>query len=140
MTRYGVKNFTRIAYNKVNGDTSSLEGLEEWLKSWFCFKYNTTENDDRLLDMTLEELLVLHQMHRVNENPVEVKVELDGRTSEQEDHEEWLKKEMGDDYITDEEMIEGMRAEEEEYQEKMSKLKKDLPTKVTTDFSQFDRE
>lgn len=140
MSKYSVKNFTRIAFEKLRGDTSTLDGIEQWLKAWFCLTYNTTENDDRLLDMTVEELLILHQLHRVKNNPTEVEVELNGKTSEDDDFEQWLKEEMGETYLTNEEMVEGMKQEEEEYQEKMQKLKKDLPSKISTDFTQFNKE
>jgi len=130
---YGIKNFTRIANENFSADTTTLEGIETALKSWFCFAFNTTLNDERLLNMTLEELVVTHQMHRIKNNPQEVTEELD---SEGQDYETWLKESMGEDYVTDDEMVKAMQEEEKEFQEK---VRKKYPERVTTDFTQFQK-
>ena len=135
-TKYGLSNFLKIANGFVNADTTTLEGIEKKLMDWFATKYNTTLNDDRLLDMTLEELLVEFHRDKIHTNP-EVLAKVGAKTSEEEDYEEWLKKEMGEEYLSEEQMVEMMAQEEKEYQEK---IKKKFPDKITTDFSQFDKE
>lgn len=140
MSKYGFKNFIRIADAKLNPDLNTLEGIEQWLKTWFCFTYNTTENDDRLKNMHLEDLIVLHQTHRLKEDPTLLTHELGKKPKDEEDYEKWLREEMGEEYISEEEMVQGMAEEEKEFQERMDKLKKKLPQKITTDFSQFNKD
>lgn len=94
-------------------------------------------NDPRLLDMTVEELLVEYQMHRIKKDPTIIHTELNIKPKEEDDFEEWVKREMGQDYLTHEQMVEGMQEEEKEFQEK---VRKQYPDKVATDFSQFDEE
>lgn len=127
--RYGVSNFIKIAKEYVEPDTTTLEGIERKLISWYCFTYGTTPNDVRLQEMTLEELLILFQMHRIKNNPAEVENELGANT-----YEDWLKKEMGEDYKDDEQMVAEIEEEEKKYQEKIAKK---FPDKVTTNFNQF---
>lgn len=127
--RYGVSNFIKIAKEYVEPDTTTLEGIERKLISWYCFTYGTTPNDQRLQEMTLEELLILFQMHRIKNNPAEVEQELGANT-----YEDWLKKEMGEDYKDDEQMVKALEEEERKYQEKIAKK---YPDRVTTNFNQF---
>lgn len=131
MKNYDLSNFLKIANEQINADTTTFEGIERRLIAWFCFTYNTTPNDDRLMNMTLEELLVLFQMHRIKNSPEEVSKELNPKDS----FEEWLKKEMGDEYVSDAKMVEEMDEEEEKYQEK---IRKKFPDKVKTDFTNFE--
>lgn len=93
-------------------------------------------NDPRLLDMTVEELLVEYQMHRIQKDSTILQTELGIKPKEEEDFEDWLKKEMGDEYITHEEMVADMQAGEKKLQEK---IRKEYPDSIATDFSQFDR-
>lgn len=81
--------------------------------------------------MTLEELLLNNQMHQIRENPELV------AQAESDEHEEWLKKEMGEDYISDEDMIKGMQQEEKEF---TKRIKDQFPDKIRTDFSQFQQD
>lgn len=134
---YGFNNFLRVANEHINGDIGTPEGLVNRLKSWFKFTFNTTMNDPRLLDMTVEELLVEYQMHRIKKDPTIIHTELNIKPKEEDDFEEWVKREMGQDYLTHEQMVEGMQEEEKEFQEK---VRKQYPDKVATDFSQFDEE
>lgn len=131
MSQYGLKNFLRIADTYVNADTTTLEGVEKWLVSWFCFTYNCPPNDPRLLEMTVEELLVLFQMHRIKQDPTIVTRELHNTN----DYEEWLKKEMGEDYISEGDQIKWAETKKEERDRKEEKL--DLPDEITTDFSEL---
>jgi hypothetical protein len=141
MSKYGLLNFLRIADAHVNADTSTFDGLERQLKAWFAFKYNTTLEDPRLLDMTLEELLVLHQMHRVKDNPEVIEEVFN---PEVKSFEEWLKKEMGESYVSDEQMVEQVleydkaeAAKREEADAQAKIITEELPDKILTDFSQL---
>lgn len=127
--QYGVKNFIHIANEFLNPDLSTEEGIEKYLTGWFCFQYGTTPNDARLLDMTLEELLVLYQMHRIKEDPNYYTNQVGNN-----DYEEWLKKEMADEYVTVEENIKQMEAYDQEYTEKISKQ---FPDKIETSFDEL---
>jgi hypothetical protein len=141
MSKFGILNFVRAANEMVNAKTSTLEGLERWLISWFCLKFNTSPNDDRLQEMTLEELVTLFYMHKIQEDPKFVE---SMAFDTDDDFERWLQEEMGDEYITDEEMVQGMLQYEQDSKERrklrdaQSKIRlKDLPDKITTDFSVF---
>jgi hypothetical protein len=125
--QYGVKNFIHIANEYLNPDLSTEDGIEKYLTGWFCFQYNTTPNDDRLLDMTLEELLVLYQMHRIKEDPNYYASQTGNN-----DYEDWLKKEMAEEYATVEENIQQMEEHDREYTEK---IRKQFPDVIETDFS-----
>jgi hypothetical protein len=144
MSKFGILNFVRAANEMVNAKTSTLEGLERWLISWFCLKFNTSPNDDRLQEMTLEELVTLFYMHKIQEDSKFVEsMAFDA----DDDFERWLQEEMGDEYITDEEMVQGMLQYEQDSKERrklrdaQSKIQlKDLPDKITTDFSALGNE
>lgn len=124
------KRFLKLAYAQLNPDMTSVEGLEQALSNWYCFQYNVPPNDDKLMDMTVEELLVLYQMHKLRENPALA----DEINSEHGDYEAWLKKEMAEEYVSDEEMVK--RAEQLEQQEKrlVEETKDKLPQKIVTEF------
>jgi hypothetical protein len=144
MANLGVLAFIKAAHAMLHADTSSMEGFERFLVSWYCFKYNVPPNDSNLLDMTLEELATLYFMHRIKEDPNFVAETVSGK----DDYEEWLKQEMGEDYISNEEMVKQMVEYEKEQIEKRTKdfkqssedLKaavkslKDLPDRITTQF------
>lgn len=125
------KRFLQLAYAQLNPSLGDLDGLEQALVNWYCFQYNVPPNDDKLLSMTLEELMVLRQMHNLKDNP-HLAEELN---SSAQDFEEWLKKEMGDDYVSPEEMISRAEALEKQEQEEVDSLTKELPDVITTDFS-----
>jgi len=129
--QYGIKNFVRIANAQLNPDLDSFEGMKQYLINWFCFKYSTTENDDKLLDMTFEELMVLYQKHCIHEDPKYFDEIMNPQVRSYED---WLKEEMGEDYATEEENIEMILKEQEDYTEKVHKK---YPDEITTDFSKF---
>lgn len=136
--KYGVRNFLNIAKEHVQADTTTLDGIERKLIAWYCFTYGTTPNDERLGEMTLEDLMVLFHMHRIRNNPDEANQELNPN-----DYEDWLKKEMGETYMSDEEMVADMEKEERNYQKKVKEVfsdKEKYPDKISTDFSQFTKE
>jgi hypothetical protein len=123
----------------VNAKTESMEGLERWLVSWFCAKFNTTPNDDRLQEMTLEELVTFFYMHKIQEDAQFVeRMSFD----QDDDFERWLKEEMAEEYVTDEEMVQGMLQYENNQKDKrrqqddeLRRQLKELPDRITTDFT-----
>jgi len=135
--KYGVKNFLHIANDYINPDLTKLDGIQRWLMGWFAYTYKTTLNDDKLVDMTIEELLVLYNMHRIKDDPNYYEEQT---VESSENYEDWLKKEMGESYLTDNEMVEGMQEEELKHSKKLKEYIKTLPSKVTTDFSQFNED
>ena len=128
---YSIKNLEAIANTYVNGETNTIAGMQKKLISWFCFVLNTTPKDPRLLEMTFEELLVFHLMHQINNNPNYTP------ESEQEDYEKWLREEMGDNYLSEEQMTEEQINLALKEQEEINKIKEELPEIITTDFDQF---
>jgi predicted Rossmann-fold nucleotide-binding protein len=100
--------------------------------AWFALNYKTTLNDDRLLDMTLEELLVLFYINRISQTPNII----EQLENTDDSYEEWLKKEMGDSYVSEEEMVQQVVEYEEEELEKA----KELPDSISTDFEKLQKE
>lgn len=139
MSKFGILNFVRAANEMVNAKTESMEGLERWLISWFCTKFNTTPNDERLQDMTLEELVTFFYMTKIQEDAGFVeRMSFD----QDDDFERWLKEEMAEEYVTDEEMVQGMLQYEDNRKDKrrqqddeLRRQLKELPDKITTDFT-----
>ncbi len=129
--QYGVKNFIPIANDYVNPDVSTMAGIEKFLIGWFCFRFNTTPKDDRLQEMTLEELMVLYQMHRIKDDPSYAQEQL---SPSAESYEDFLRKEMGEDYVSEEENIRQLQEEEEAF---TKRIRDQFPERVETDFSQF---
>lgn len=125
------RRFLELAYKQLHPDLTTLDGLEQALKNWYCFQYNVPPNDDKLLDMTVEELLVLNQMHKLRAEPA-LAEEIGGAANE---YEEWLKKEMGDGYVSIEDMVANAELQEEAERKEIEDLAKDLPSVITTDFS-----
>lgn len=132
--QYGVKNFIHIANAYVNPDVSTISGIEKFLIGWYCFKFNTTPIDEKLLDMTLEELMVLYQMHRIKDDPQY----FDEQTNDKlKSYEDWLKEEMGEAYVSEEENIQQIEANDREFTER---VRSQFPDKIETDFSQFQKD
>jgi len=131
---YSLKKLEKIAENKVKGEVKTLDDLKRKLTSWFCFTLNTTPNDSRLLDMTLEELIIFYLSHQIKDNP-------DYHTQEEEDdYEEWLKSEMGNNYASSEDMIKEHEKLDKEEQQFYDKIKDRYPDKITTDFEDIDKD
>lgn len=129
--KYGVKNFIAIADSYVNAKTDTMESLDKGLSAWFCFTFNTTLDDPRLLDMTLEDLLVFYYMHQIKNDP-SVLDEI--QTESGDEYEEWIKKEMGEAYQSEEEMVHKMV----KYDEEEAVLADSLPDVITTDLSSLE--
>lgn len=127
------KRFLQLAYKQLNPDFHGdfLVALEQSLVNWYCFQYNVPPNDDKLRDMTLEELLVLNQMHKLRENPQLA----DEINSDASSYEDWLKAQMGADYVSEEEMVKKAEQEEQAEQKELQALADSLPPVITTDFS-----
>lgn len=134
---YGLKNFIHIANDLVNPDLHSLEGIKKHLMTWYVIKHNTTYQDEKLLDMTVEELLVLYNVHRIYEDPAYYQQQTGTVTQSDEEYEKWLAEEMGEEYVTEKENIEQMEAHDKEYTEKVRSQFGELPDEITTDFGQF---
>lgn len=126
---YTLKNFERIAKEFLTGRTDTLDGIERRLITWFCLTFNTTPQDDKLMNMTLEELIVLYYMHLLKNNPAMLSEE------EKDDYEEWLKKQMGEHYASEEQMVEQVTKFVEQEQKVYETIKDKLPDKITTDFT-----
>lgn len=142
MSKLGILNFVKAAHEMLNSKTDSMEGLERFLVAWFCTKFETTPNDDRLQEMTLEELVTLFYMYRLKDDPETLSRLLD---EGEDSYEKWLQEEMADEYVTDEEMVQGMLQYEEGQKDKRrtrdeeAKARlKELPDRISTDFSIFD--
>lgn len=131
--KYGVKNFLHIANELLNPNTDTLDGIQKYLETWFCFKYDTTPNDARLQEMTLEELMILYQMHRIKEDPNYYAEQTNPQT---ESYEEWLQREMGSEYASEEENIKQIEEADKEF---TKKVRERFPDKITTDFAQFQK-
>lgn len=132
---YGIKNFVRIAYEELHPDVTTFEGIKQHLITWFCLKYETTEKDDRLLDMNVEELMILFQKHKIIDDPKYYDEIIN--PNKVLDYEDWLKKEMGEDYVTTEQNVEQILQEEQEYTDK---IRSQFPDRIDTDFSKFTSE
>ena len=122
---YNLKNIIKIADSYVNADTSTIDGISRMMQAWFCLEFNTTLNDERLQSMTLEELMLEYFMRKVHNN---INYIYESGAKEypykEDDYEEWLKEEMGNEYVTDEEM---------------TKLHEDeLPEIIETSFPSFE--
>lgn len=128
------KRFLKLAYEQLNPNLGTIEGLEQALTNWYCFQYNVPPNDDKLLDMTVEELLVLNYMHKLKDNPHLA----DEISSESGDYEDWLKKEMGDNYTSIEDMVKDAEKLDQEDKELMTKMANELPDRITTDFTKLE--
>jgi len=128
---YSLKKLEDIASDQINGKVLTVEDLTKKLTTWFCFTLNTTPNDSRLLDMTLEELIVFYLSHKIKENPEYV------AQSDIDEYENWLREEMGENYTSEDDMIKEHEKLEKKEQEEYDKIKDKYPEKVTTDFSQF---
>lgn len=130
---YSLKKLEKIANDWVSGKTDTLQGIENRLISWFCFTLNTTPTDPRLLEMTLEELIVFYLGHKIHADPSYM------LTADKDEYEEWLKQEMGENYISEDQMVEAQIEIDKKEQEIYEKIKDKLPDKITTDFSQINK-
>jgi hypothetical protein len=129
-----LKKLEQIAYEQIHGDLNTLNGIKNRLISWFCFTFNTTPTDNRLLEMTVEELIIFYLSHKIYNDPSYAS------KFEKDDYEEWLQSAMGDNYTSEEQMIQTQKKEEEREQKIFENIKNKLPSKITTDFDQFKKE
>lgn len=91
----------KIAYQRVTRtkDEIPLDEMEAYIKEWWSVKYNLPKNHPLLLELTFEELLVEYFVDTFRRDEDELKkfqLELEGKHIDSD--EEWLMKEMGDDY------------------------------------------
>jgi len=131
---YTLKKFEQIANDQLHGKTDTLLGIQRKLITWFCLTLNTTPTDPRLLAMTLEELIVFYLMHKISADPDYIS------ESEKDDYEAWLKKEMGEAYVSEEGMIDKQAKLEKEKKENQETEQIDeLPDRITTDFTSINK-
>lgn len=121
------KQYLKLANDQLNPVGNDFKALEQVLTNWFCLKFNTTPNDERLLGMRLDELLLFRMMHEIHDRP-SVLEEIGPQGDEFED---WLKREMGDDYKSMDQMV----AQHEKLEEEEKVVAESLPEKIHTDFS-----
>lgn len=121
------KQYLQLAYDQLNPKENTLKALEQVLTNWFCLKFSTTPNDERLLNMRLDELLLFRMMHEIHDRPSVIE-EIGPQRDE---FEEWLRKEMGEDYKSMDQEIQ--QAEKLEAEEKA--IADTLPDKIETDFN-----
>lgn len=121
------KHYLQLAYDQLNPRSNSIESLQQVLVNWFCFKFNTTPNDQRLLGMRLDELLLLRMMNEIHDRPSVV----EEIGSQGDEYEEWLKREMGDSYKSADQMV----SDHERLEEEEKILTESLPERVITDFN-----
>jgi hypothetical protein len=128
MTKYGVRKLIEIANKKANPDLNTFDGVEQALVNWYCNKYSVSEVDPVFDRLTLEELMVMYQKERILQDPIYYQEKI-GKVD---DYETWLQKEMGENYITNEEQ---KKIIEEDSKKLEAQIKEKYPDKVTTDFT-----
>lgn len=121
------KQYLKLANEQLNPVGNDFKALEQVLTNWFCLKFNTTPNDDRLLNMRLDELLLFRMMHEIHDRP-SVLEEIGPQGDE---YEEWLRNEMGADYKSMDQMV----AQHEKLEADEQTIAETLPDKIETDFS-----
>lgn len=121
------KQYLQLANLQLNPIGNNLQALEQVLTNWFCLKFDTTPNDERLLGMRLDELLLFRMMHEIHDRPSV----LEEIGSEGDDYEEWLRNEMGADYKSMDQMVE----QHEKLEADDNAIAQTLPDKIETDFS-----
>lgn len=126
------KQYLQLAYDQLNPKTNDLKALQQVLVNWFCFKFSTTPNDERLLSFRLDELLLFRMMNEIHDTPGIIQ-EIGSNGDE---FEEWLKTQMGPDYKSTEDMI----ADQEKLEKEEKLLAEALPDRIATDFSSFKEE
>ena len=88
-----------IAKNRMTMEPSTYDELIEWLKIWWSSTYNLPDNHPLFLDKTIEEHMIDFYIKKFQNDPKELEKKTDDELkSEQDEYEEWLKKEMGDAY------------------------------------------
>lgn len=125
-----LKKLVKLAKQKLEPDTSTVAGFKQFLMTWYVLHFNTTFKDPVLLSHTLEELIVLYYVHKLNADPNFADAVLAPENTEQ-SYEDWLKERMGDDYIPEDEMVNNMV----EYSKKEKELAEKLPDRIDTNFS-----
>ena len=98
--------FKKLAINNLNEKGKDKESLLRFLKKWWCLHYNRPYKDPLLMEYTFEELLLEYYeiLYFSNEEEKQkVLIEINIFENGEED-EEWLKKEMGENYMSEDEM------------------------------------
>ena len=88
-----IKKLKQIAKNKVNREIENTDDLIEFLSTWWSNKYQLPSNHPLFLAKTLEELVVDYYVDKFISDPKSIDEEERKKAEE-----DWLKKEMGDEY------------------------------------------
>ena len=105
----------RMALHNIDDSPRNEESLLSYLKRWWCIHYNRPYKDPLLLEYTFEELLLEYfevLYFKNDEEKRQARIEEYVENSAEED-EEWLKEEMGDDYMSPEEMAESFKEDKD---------------------------
>lgn len=117
------------ANDYVNAKVEDTAGLKRHLTAWYCFNFNTTFKDPTFLSHTFEELLLLYFMFKLKENPDSYRHIT--HAEEARSYEDFLKNMMGEDYVSEDQMVEQLA----NYDKKEKEYAATLPDIITTDFS-----
>ena len=121
---YSFENLKQKVQAGIEEDTTSLEGLERFLRSWWCGHYNKPYKSPELLDYTLEELLweFLSIRYRANPQLLQHEKEEKEKAADAEEDESWLKQQMDTGYRTQAQQERELKANPEELEAIKSEL------------------
>lgn len=96
----------KLALQNVLADFKGESSPAHALRRWWCRRYNRPYHDPLLETYTLEELLIEYYENLYLDDEKERKKAHDELMFDPEEEEAWLKEQMGDDYMSPEEMNE----------------------------------
>lgn len=123
--KYGLDRFLAIAHERMNPNTSTREGLATAMQTWACFELKTVPWDTRIMNASVEQLLIFYHMHKLKEDP-QIIEKLDGSIRQYDDWADDMGAESPEEYAK---LLEEWEKKEANKAEEMN-----LPDKVTTDF------
>jgi hypothetical protein len=95
---YSLRILKHVAYKNVTKEIEDYEDFEKAIIKWYCNKYNITDIDSRVLDKTIESIIIEYYEDLFNNDPNELKAYKDGYDNVEEAEREMAKKDMGDEY------------------------------------------
>jgi hypothetical protein len=114
---YSIQILKKKVAKTIDGGIETVDDLQRFLANWWCRYYNKPYNSKEILDYTLDELLIEYLELSYFQDARQYRKESDieePSSAEEDADEEWLKKQMGKDYITidnQEEALKGSEAE-----------------------------
>jgi len=108
-----------IAKTRMEMEPSNELELIEWLKVWWSSTYNLPDNHPLFVNRTIEEHMIDFYIKKFQSNPDELNE--DSKKSKDE-YEEWLKKEMGEDYHNEDDFLVDPKMSEKEKLEILEKF------------------